>query len=366
MSDTAVAPAPADRPPLWTPATPFPSFEVMPDLDIVTHVAVERAQPDGYHYLHESALAWHRGALWCGWANHREREVNTKDELIRGSRSTDGGLTWAPPTIWAAPPERGAESYNHPALTELAGRLWGFFTRWDAGQPATEIFTLDDATGAWQSTGKRIPGFLPFRPPLKLRDGNWIMGGEVFWYDAAVAISRGDDFTTWEVVKLPRPEEVKLLYPETALVDLGDVLVALCRPREAPTAPMSVSHDCGRTWAPLWHSNFPLAATQPYAGRLSTGQHYLLTGNQEEGRALMSIAVTRPGGRVFERVWKVRHQRFPRRRLFGGYGKGTMVGQPTEWSYPAAVEVDGKLYISYTQGKEDCALSIIPVSVLRV
>ena len=39
---------------------------------------------------------------------------------------------------------------------------------------------------------------------------------------------------------------------------------------------------------------------------------------------------------------------------------------PTEWSYPSAVEHDGNLYIAYTQGKEDCALSIVPIGVLAV
>ena len=38
---------------LWDPKVPFPSHETMPDLDVVTHVSVEKAQPDGYHYLHE-------------------------------------------------------------------------------------------------------------------------------------------------------------------------------------------------------------------------------------------------------------------------------------------------------------------------
>lgn len=33
---------------------------------------------------------------------------------------------------------------------------------------------------------------------------------------------------------------------------------------------------------------------------------------------------------------------------------------------PAAIEHDGKLYITYTRGKEDCGLSIIPLSALAV
>jgi hypothetical protein len=42
------------------------------------------------------------------------------------------------------------------------------------------------------------------------------------------------------------------------------------------------------------------------------------------------------------------------------------VGGFTEWSYPAAVEHEGKLHIIHTHGKKDCALCIIPVSALAV
>ncbi len=349
--------------PLWDRNAPFPAFDEMPDLDRVTHVSLEKAQPGGYHYLHESAIAWHHGTLYVCWANHRLSEVNVKDELIRGRRSTDGGFTWSPTETWVAAPHEGADSFNHPVLASHQERLWGFFTRWDQEKPSTEVLSLDEASGRWESQA-RIPGFLPFRPPMQLRDGNWIMGGELFWYESAVAISRGDDFTAWETVQLPRPEDVKLVFPETALMDQGDRLVAICRPSNAHSAPASVSEDCGRTWTPLRYSNFPLTASQPYCGKLSTGQHYLITDNLEQGRALLQIAVTRAGERTFSRVWKIRHQQFPKVRLFGGWGEGSRVGCPTEWSYPAAVEHDGDLYVSYTQGKEDCVLSIIPVRVL--
>ena len=114
-------------------------------------------------------------------------------------------------------------------------------------------------------------------------------------------------------------------------------------------------------------SNFPLAASKPLCGRLSTGQQYLITDNLEQGRCLLSIAVTAPGGDKFCRVWKIRHQQTPLRRLLGSPGnKKTHIGGHTEWSYPAAVEHDGKLYVIYTQGKEDCALSIIPLTALTI
>lgn len=352
---------------LWDPQTPFPAYDEMPDLGVVTHVQVERAQRGGFHYLHESAIAWHGGVLYAGWANHPLFEANVKDELLRGRVSRDGGLTWGKVATWAAPPLLGGESYNHPVLKEHQGKLWGFFTRWEKEQPGVAIFTLDEATQTWTPQNAAIPGFVPFTPPRKMRDGNWIIGGEKFWYESAVAISRGDDFTKWEVVQLPRPETVKLMFPETTLFERGDALIAICRPKEAKTAPVSVSTDCGRTWTPLRPSNFPLASSKPLCGRLSTGQQYLVSCNLEQGRTLLSIAVTAPGGENFCRIWKIRHQQAPVRRLLGSpNGKKMHVGGNTEWSYPAAIEEGGKLYVIYTQGKEDCALSIIPVGALAV
>lgn len=377
---------------IWDPAAPMPDAEHMQDLDVITHVTVERAQLEGYHYLHESALALYRERLHLCWANHRVAEYNIFDELLRGTVSSDGGLTWSPVKEWIAPPTGGSLSYNHPILHVHQGKLLAFVARWNpetpdqprpakpltccneegvGPQPATEIFMLNDATGQMQSLGTTVPGFIPFRPPIKMRDGNWIVGGERFWYEPAVIISHGDDFSKWKLIPIPRPQEIDLQFPETTLIDQGDRIIAFCRPRHQQTAPVSVSHDCGQTWSPLQMSNYPMASAKPFAGLLSTGQHYLITCHLEEGRGLITIAVTEPGGRLFKKIWKIRHQHFPRRRHFPGYlveGKvnGSEIDGKTEWSYPAAIEHQGNLYVSYTQGKEDCILSIIPIRALAV
>ncbi|MBM3858728.1 MAG: hypothetical protein FJ395_03655 [Verrucomicrobia bacterium] len=355
---------------LWDPNTPFPSFEEMPDLGVVTHVQVERAQRGEFHFLHESAIAWHGGVLHIAWANHPLCEDKTKqDQLVRGRTSRDGGLTWNPVKTWVAPPFLGGESYNHPVLKEHQGTLWGFFTRWEKKEPRAEIFALDDTTQTWQPRQSHIPKFIPFTPPRKMRDGNWILGGELFgWREAAVAISHGNDFTRWDVVPIPRSKTVELMFPETTIFERGDELIAICRPKKGdPTAQASLSRDCGRTWTPLRPSNFPMVDSKPLCGRLSTGQQYLISNSPAEGRTLLSIAVTAHDGDTFRRIWKIRHQATPVRRLLGSPEEGkTMVGTRTEWSYPAAIETGSKLYISYTQGKEDCAMSIIPLSALEV
>ncbi|HEY3329707.1 MAG TPA: exo-alpha-sialidase [Capsulimonadaceae bacterium] len=362
LSSSAIA-ADKSRFEIWDSSVPFPLYDVMPDLDIVTHVTVEKAKPGGYRYLHEPSIAWHCGQLHAVWANHRELEVNETDELIRGRVSFDGGFSWQPPRIIASRSAGGSDAYNHPVISSVNGTLWGFFTRWDSGKPSTEIFTFEESACTWITTRVTIPTLVPFRPPMKMADGNWIISGEAHWHDAAIAISHGDDFTKWDLVVIPKPDGLKVAYPETTLVQRGNQLVAFCRPPQPSAALVSASDDFGRTWTPLSYSNFPISDGEPYCGLLSTGQQYVITNSVENERQLMSIAVTSPGGRLFERIWKVRHQNYPVRR-FGGGGGDAGIGNVTEWSYPAAVEHEGNLYICYTHGKEDCCLSIIPISVL--
>ena len=362
--------------PVWDSTVPFPSVEEMRDPDIITHVTVERAKKGGYHYLHEATIVWHRDRFYMGWANHPTNETGDHDELIRGCTSPDA-FHWSEPEIWAQAPTINSTSFNHPLLFSHNDILYGFFVCWrEEHIPATELFILNESTGKWEwQKDSTIPRFVPFCTPQRMDNGNWIIGGENHWDKAAVAISNGDDLTSWDMVNIPCNNDVGLLFPEAAIVNRGnDRLLIFCRPqqqnREKPdswTAPVSESTDGGRTWTTLGLSNFPMATSQPFAGKLSTGHNYLLTNNLEAGRTVLTIALTDSDGGLFRHIFKVRHQQWPAIRLFGGYkDEGSSAGKPTEWSYPNAFEHEGNLYIAYSQGKEDCVLSIIPVEALDV
>lgn len=378
MSDTQFCNTPTEQytHEIWDANLPFPDFKTMLDPDVITHVNIERAQQGGFHYLHESGAAWHKGQLYVGFANHPEVERNIDGEVIRGRISTDGGMTFGSIQMWAEAPMTGGCSFNHPVISSHDGTLWGFFTRWETNvqKPRCEIFNFDEASKKWLPIEAHIPTFVPFHPPMLMKDGNWIMGGESYWFEAAVAISKGNDWTQWELIVIPRRDGLELMFPETALIDQGDRIVAFCRPKCDGLAQVALSTDCGRSWSTLQDSNYPMCSSQPCAGLLSTGQHFLITDHIETGRHLMMIALTEPGGRTFKKMLKIRHQAYPLRRVFGGYDMGpernlnvkSLVGTTTEWSYPSAIEHEGKLYISYTQGKEDCVMSIIPISALQM
>lgn len=383
---------------LWDSQVAMPDFKTMDEPATLTHTRVERAQQGGFHYLHESSLAFHNNQLFVSYANHPRGEINVLGEVIRGNVAQGPDfLNFGPAQDWIHAPMAGGCSYNHAVLATHQDKLWCFATRWEGYTQAyleaqhqsnpgdmltlpgvknvlgCELFHFNDATSTWSAIGVNVPTFIPFGKPLKLKNGNWLISGESFWYQAAVIISNGDDWTSWRMVTIPQPESIQLCFPETAVWDQGDRLVAVCRPRGTKVMPVSISENCGETWSPLQESNLLVARSQPFAGKLSTGQHFLLTNHPDESRALLTIALTSPGGRTFNRILKVRHQQYPLKRLWEGSSwrngqlipEKTQVGTTTEWSYPFAAEHQGKLYISYTMGKEDCTMTVIPIHALQ-
>jgi hypothetical protein len=104
-----------------------------------------------------------------------------------------------------------------------------------------------------------------------------------------------------------------------------------------------------------------MTTSKPYAGTLSTGQRFLActtTADSGGGRAPLTIAVSRPGQPLFSQVYVVRHS---------VSDKTPGVSDPrAEFSYPYAIEHDGKLYVGYTH-KSHIAneLAVIPVADLK-
>lgn len=350
---------------LWDTRVPFPSVETMPFLSTVTHVSVERATPKGPYYLHESGIAYYKGQLHALWANG-PTELNFYEESTRTRVSKDKGMTWSASTEIA--PGGPQFAHNHPVIFTHKGQLWAYATNFNKGEkrPRVKAFLFNAKSGKWEARGQVMEDFVPFDPPKKMADGNWILTGEKsFDTNPRVLISNGDDFSHWTPVDLPMPDGMKLIFPETTTLVYPDELIAVTRNSLAPRALVSVSRDNGRRWSTLEVSNLPMVASKPLGGVLSTGQRYLISNTPDKGRQLLTIAVTAPGERKFSKVWKIRHQGYPLRRSTQYVPLEAKDGT-THWAYPAALELDGKLYVTYSVAKEDCELSIIPLTALRV
>ena len=201
-----------------------------------------------------------------------------------------------------------------------------------------------------------------------MADGNWIMAGARIskGYDftsdpPAVAISHGDDFTKWDLIVIPVARGLGNVWGESTVIVDGKRILNISRYGKRPLALASVSEDYGRTWTSSVPSNLPMATSKPYAGILSTGQRYLVcttTADTGGKRSPLTIAVSKPGENVFSKVFVIRTSVFA--------GTPGVSDARADFSYPYAIEHDGKLYIGYTH-KSHAAneLAVIPIAQLK-
>ncbi|MBI5691373.1 MAG: exo-alpha-sialidase [Verrucomicrobia bacterium] len=370
-------PLPVAATPVWEEKVSLPKAADLPRVAGVEFHVIKRHEPavDGYPWLHGVGLGWHQGRLYASFG-HNQGAENTATEEARGRVSADGGRTWSEVFTIDTGTDAPDLAVSHGVFLSHRGTLWAFHGAFygKMGRIHTRAYTLDESTGRWQPKGVVVEGgFWALNQPVKMADGNWIMAGvcagafsEKSINPPAVAISRGDDFTRWDLVRIPTAPGLSM-WGESAVIVDGARVVNLARWGSQAQALVAVSEDYGRTWTPSAPSNLPMATSKPAAGLLSTGQRYLVcTTSADSGkrRSPLTIAVSRPGEAVFSRVFTIRPAVFPE-----GPGEST---PSAALSYPCAVEHDGKLYVGYSnsagrRGNHNSAeLAVIPLTSLRV
>lgn len=355
---------------LWDPAVPLPASAAAPVLDDVAFHVIKKQRPDtdGCNWTLGVGLVWHKDKLYASYGFNKGGE-NTASEEAHVRVSEDGGKTWGTPVVIDA--GEGNLGVSHGVFLSHHGRLWalmgGFY---DAFQKThTRAYVLDEATNAWEPKGVVVEnGFWPMQEPQKMADGNWIMAGfrvangyGVVGHLPAVAISKGDDFTKWDMAVIEAAPNLGEIWGESTVIVEGSRITNISRYGKKPVALVSTSDDFGRTWTPATPSNLPMATSKPYAGTLSTGQRFLAcTTTADSGgvRSPLTIAVSKPGQPLLSKVFVVRHS---------VSDKTPGVSAPgIDFSYPYAVEHDGNLYVGYTH-KSHIAneLAVIPIAHLR-
>jgi len=369
VAGVTAAENPSDRVSLWDERVPYPSRESLSHPRSATDVMVHRASGK-YNFLHDANIVAHKGKLLAAWYNCPRGEM-VGESVIRGRWSTDRGQTWSDVEViadrhnghWG---DQKGIMYVPIALRSYRGTLYGFVTNMKHGPDLVhkcEVFALDDQTGAWASRGFIAGPFLPNCPPKAMEGGNFIMAGRMAETPGqkpripAVAVSTGDEFTKpWTVHSLlPQgklPDGRTMTCPETTVFVEGKEITALIR-HTAGNSLVVFSHDFGRSWSKPHRHNIPMKNSKIWAGRLSTGQRYLIFNyHPADGRDLLVVTVTAPGEKLFSRMWKIRE----------GYCEALEAGP--QWSYPCAIEYESKLYVVYTSEKHHCALTTIPVASL--
>ncbi len=346
---------------LWDEQVPWPALHERQRPEGAVDVLVHRACEE-YRFLHDNAVVWHADTLFAAWYNCPRHEMQ-EASAIRGRRSRDGGRTWSGVEVIADDRAGKGILYVPVAFLSHGGTLYAYVTNMVGADLVVncEVFALDEAAGRWESRGFIADMFLPNCTPVRMDDGNFIMAGRVAdrprtkpeW--PAVAISDGENLARpWTVVRLM--DERLPPFPETTVwVDGADVTAMVRAPGGGRAF---TSGDYGRTWSGPLPNNLPIEHSKLYAGLLSTGQRYLVWNVPAEPggrrRNELVIGVGRPGGQRLAAVWQIRH------------GHSPELGVGPEWSYPYAVEHDGKLYVIYTSQKNHSAMTIIPVESLAI
>lgn len=371
-------PEPPKRFSLWDENAELPKADDLPELEGVEfHVIKKWDKPaDGYTFLHGVGLAWHKGRLYAS-IGHNKGAENTVTEEAQYRVSEDGGKTWGPLKVIDAGEEPENLAVSHGVFLSHQGRLWAFQGAYydKMKNIHTRAYSLDEETREWTHHGAVVEdGFWAMNQPIKMDDGNWIMPGGSFGtysgdavFPPAVAISHGDDFTKWTMVKINVDDEIRWMWGESSLFVDGSTVYNIARYGGGAQALIAVSKDYGKTWTKSEISNLPMATSKPAAGVLSSGQRYLVctTASGNGGRrSPLTIALSRPGENVFSRVFVIRHSQNPDH-------PGESADQ-LSLSYPYAVEHEGKLYVGYSnnggrRGNLNSAeLAVIPIEQLAV
>ena len=217
---------------------------------------------------------------------------------------------------------------------------------------SAEAFVLDSTEDRWQSKGIVMDNCWPYDAPVKMGNGDYITGGQDKDGLPVVAASHGEDFTKWQTISIPYPQELAPSYAETTVWAFEKRVTAVIR-GGGNVAWVATSNDHGRNWTTAQPSNFPMPRAKAYLGQLSTGQLYLVS--NYHNRDTLVISVGKPGELTLSKLWRIRHGKSAAPH-YPGSAKGK------QWSYPYAHEHDGRLYIVYSVGKEECGLTVVPIA----
>ncbi|MDG1897792.1 MAG: exo-alpha-sialidase [Fuerstiella sp.] len=356
-SDPTAVPQPFE---LWTGSTIARDAKAIPFVAGVQHSTIHRATADGYKFLHGAAIVHHNGTFFANWANSPTNE-NGPEETLQGRRSVDNCRTWSDLKVIGSG-FKTKDRHSHGVLFEHNDELWTICSRFGIGTAgrrfpglAAEAFVLNEEDNLWKSRGIVMHNCWPYDEPVRMKNGSLITGGQDKDGFPVVAISRRDNVAKWDTVSIPFPSRLAPSFAETTVEIHEQNALAVIRGGRG-VAWVSTSSDFGRTWTQAVESNLPMPRSKAYLGRLSSGELYLLSnfGNRDT----LVISVGAPGTATLNRMYRIRHGKSEPPR-FPGHAKGK------QWSYPYGYEHDGKLYVVYSIGKEDCGLSILPISSLR-
>lgn len=273
-------------------------------------------------------------AAWFGGT----KEANP-DVLIFVSRYEDG--RWSKPV--AVTPEIGVQHWN-PVLFEMGGEVVLFYK---IGYPIadwhTRVMTSKDFGKTWSEPRELIPGDIsggrgPVKnKPIRISNGNILAPGstEKGAWRCFIDIFDGKEWRRRDIpVTLDEPEKINIIQP-TLWESHDGHIHALMRSNKGRIY-RSDSTDFGETWCPIYATDMPNNNSGIDCVGLADGRVVLLCNPVEKNwgqRTPLSLFVSSDNGTTFEKVLDLETAE-------GGF------------AYPAVIEKDGKLHITYTYNRK--------------
>jgi hypothetical protein len=356
----------------WNIAWPDPSLPAAgyPILAGVEHFEVYHGNREEGVYSHHAQITYHNGRFFAAWSNHGAADEDGPGQRVLLAVSSDG-RTWSPFVELFPPIDKNEPSGNRPhgswrCLTANGwvvqdGQLYAIAEVFDGGEkfrgfgrvarrvtaagPSGSVFWLSD------NPPEPLPGFPRYSD---LTDPAFTKTA------AAIARILTDPLETlpWEYQKgtcwangldgQPICEPTVYSRPDGALVkvwrDKGHA--------KSLRLYASVSTRRGFWW-PAIQTNAPSAPSKVVSGSLPGGVIYLVGNFVPGSRDPLGIAVS-TDGRNFNRAAAIRQGAPPPR----------FSTRAPAFAYPSAVVADNALWVIYSIGKEDIAVSRVPLASL--
>lgn len=327
----------------------------------IEYIDVHNAKADGYHFLLGASIVKF-GDLWiCGYGQSlvKENDTNTR---FACKYSEDNCKTWSEEYVIG--PIEEAYCRSHGVFYNAGDTLYAFAPRAEFGRPTADInypglvmeaYRFNEADRSWTNLGVVLnDAFWPLCEPIEISGDRLLMAGlecKTGTEQAAVAIADKNNPLEWKMIMIPNKSGMGL-WGESTVIDYGDRYVLFCRTTAGKYA-VSESTD-GENWSSLEYTDLAASNTKAYGGTLSTGSRYLIYATESRKHQIIAIGDT-DGSYGFTKFYYIR----------SGFDTTSKYGFGRQWAYPYAVEEDGKLYVVYSEHKENCELAIIPIESLN-
>ena len=340
----------------------------LPKSEHVKTIHIFSSKEKGDHYANGVVMVAFKNQLYCMWQSSL-RDEDSDDTKVVYSTSSDDGMTWSKPKIFAVATDEyyctsGGWLVNGDTLT-------AFIDIWEKGlEPRggrTCYITTTDGKH-WSSpnsvtmaNGEPMKGVLE-QDPYKLPDGH-IIGAAHFMPGLHVCPVYTDDVTGhsgWKKAVFQSEDKGKQsreLEPSQYVREDGTVVMIFRDQSSSFRKLASVSKDRGKSWSKPEQTNIPDARTKQCAGNLPDGTSYMVCCPVHDKTRWPLVLLTSRDGKTFDKALLLRSgdsTDLPQRRYEGKY-------KTLGYSYPKAMVHNGKIYVGYSTNKEDVDCTIIPI-----